>query len=48
MKLADIADNSDPKRLARLDVETRTRLVAKYSKSRRLLAQYRGELRAHR
>lgn len=48
VKLADIADNSDPKRLALLDVETRTRLEAKYSKARRLLAQFRAELRAGR
>ncbi|EHM20664.1 hypothetical protein MMAS_08610 [Mycobacteroides abscessus subsp. massiliense CCUG 48898 = JCM 15300] len=30
MKLADIADNSDPVRLARLDTPTRERLITKY------------------
>lgn len=33
VKLADIADNSDPARLAQLDAGTRTRLEAKYAKA---------------
>lgn len=47
-KLADFDDNSDPKRLARLDVETRTRLGAKYTNGGRLLAHYRTEFKARR
>lgn len=31
VKLADLADNSDPERLALLDEATRTRLAAKYA-----------------
>lgn len=34
VKLADIADNSSPARLARLDAETRARLEEKYRKAR--------------
>lgn len=37
VKLADIADNCDPQRLAALDTWTRERLVVKYARSRRLL-----------
>lgn len=34
VKLADLADNSDPQRLARLDAATRERLIAKYARAR--------------
>lgn len=34
VKLADMADNSDPQRLARLDAATRDRLIAKYARAR--------------
>ena len=34
IKLADLADNSDPQRLARLDDATRRRLRAKYAHAR--------------
>ena len=34
VKLADVADNSDPARLAQLDDTTRERLTAKYAKAR--------------
>jgi (p)ppGpp synthase/HD superfamily hydrolase len=37
VKTADIADNTDPDRLALLDDETRERLVEKYATARRLL-----------
>ncbi|GAC1528468.1 MAG: HD domain-containing protein [Marmoricola sp.] len=37
VKKADIADNSDPERLARLDEKTRTRLAEKYAKAKALL-----------
>lgn len=37
VKAADIADNTDPARLAALDAETRDRLVEKYATARRLL-----------
>jgi (p)ppGpp synthase/HD superfamily hydrolase len=37
VKAADIADNTDPDRLAALDPETRDRLVEKYATARRLL-----------
>jgi hypothetical protein len=37
VKAADIADNTDPARLAALDAETRERLVEKYATARRLL-----------
>lgn len=37
VKLADIADNSDPARLAQLDDATRERLAAKYAKARAIL-----------
>jgi len=39
IKLADIADNTDPKRMAVLDDERRERMTAKYIKMRRLLAE---------
>lgn len=38
VKLADIADNSDPERLAALDEATSSRLTAKYDKARAALA----------
>lgn len=34
VKLADMADNSDPQRLAQLDAATRERLIAKYARAR--------------
>ncbi|KXX58406.1 HD domain-containing protein [Rhodococcus sp. LB1] len=34
VKLADLADNSDPQRLAQLDAATRDRLTAKYARAR--------------
>ncbi|MEP7021591.1 MAG: hypothetical protein ABI808_13140 [Pseudonocardiales bacterium] len=37
VKRADLADNSDPERVARLDPETRARLEAKYAHARELL-----------
>lgn len=37
VKLADIADNTDPNRLAKLDAETIVRLTKKYAKARLLL-----------
>lgn len=37
VKLADVADNSDPARLAQLDDATRERLTAKYAKAREIL-----------
>lgn len=37
VKLADIADNSDPERLAVLDDATRARLTQKYAKARKAL-----------
>jgi (p)ppGpp synthase/HD superfamily hydrolase len=37
VKLADVADNSDPDRLAWLDVATRDRLAAKYATAREIL-----------
>ncbi len=37
VKLADIADNSDPERLAKLDAKTAGRLRRKYAKALRLL-----------
>jgi (p)ppGpp synthase/HD superfamily hydrolase len=37
VKAADIADNTDPARLALLDDETRERLVEKYATARQLL-----------
>ncbi len=37
VKLADIADNADPERLARLDDATRVRLEEKYRKAREAL-----------
>jgi len=37
VKLADIADNTDPERISRLDEDTRKRLAKKYSKSLRFL-----------
>lgn len=38
VKAADLADNTDPARLAVLDEVTRERLVAKYARARALLA----------
>lgn len=38
VKAADLADNTDPERLALLDEQTRARLVAKYARARDLLA----------
>ncbi|WP_104138790.1 HD domain-containing protein [Arthrobacter sp. ZGTC131] len=40
VKLADIEDNTDPKRTGRLDPEKRAELADKYEKARRLLAVY--------
>lgn len=37
VKLADMADNSDPKRLLKLPVEKQIRLVAKYTRGRHYL-----------
>ena len=37
VKMADLADNTSPERLALLDASTRERLMAKYSRSRELL-----------
>lgn len=37
VKAADIADNTDPARMARLDPDTRDRLIAKYDKARKIL-----------
>jgi hypothetical protein len=37
VKTADIDDNADPQRLARLDLATRERLTAKYETARQLL-----------
>lgn len=37
VKTADIDDNVDPERLARLDPASRERLTAKYEKARNLL-----------
>lgn len=37
VKRADLADNSDPNRLARLDPETRDQLAAKYAHAKRVL-----------
>lgn len=39
VKLSDIADNADPKRLARLDTPTRQRLVTKYRNALLLLGR---------
>lgn len=38
VKLADLADNSDPERLGRLDEATRARLSVKYDRARNALA----------
>jgi (p)ppGpp synthase/HD superfamily hydrolase len=38
VKTADIADNTDPARVAQLDEDTRERLHTKYVRARRLLA----------
>ena len=40
VKYADLADNSDPERLAVLDAPTRERLIAKYAKARESLAAF--------
>jgi hypothetical protein len=37
VKAADIADNTDPERLAALDQDAREQLVGKYADARRLL-----------
>lgn len=37
VKFADLADNSDPQRLAQLDAPTRDRLTAKYARARAAL-----------
>lgn len=42
VKTADLADNTDPARLAALDEATRERLVAKYARARALLAAAPG------
>jgi (p)ppGpp synthase/HD superfamily hydrolase len=39
VKLADIADNTDPERTARLEPEVRQRLAAKYENAKKLLGQ---------
>ncbi|ASR55963.1 HD domain-containing protein [Cellulomonas sp. PSBB021] len=41
VKTADLADNTDPRRLALLEEATRTRLQAKYARARQLLAAAR-------
>lgn len=41
VKTADLADNTDPRRLALLEDATRTRLQAKYARARQLLAAVR-------
>jgi (p)ppGpp synthase/HD superfamily hydrolase len=42
VKDADLADNADPARLARLDEATRVRLCAKYAHAREMLAALGG------
>lgn len=42
VKLADLADNTDPNRMAKLDADTRRRLTSKYAKAHRLLAEFRN------
>jgi hypothetical protein len=42
VKDADLADNADPDRLARLDTATRERLSAKYAHARETLAALGG------
>lgn len=42
IKLADIADNLDPARLAALSAETRDRLIKKYERARAALSAKRG------
>ncbi|MBT2548095.1 phosphohydrolase [Arthrobacter sp. ISL-65] len=39
VKLADIADNTDPERTARLEPEVRRRLAGKYEHAKKLLGQ---------
>jgi (p)ppGpp synthase/HD superfamily hydrolase len=39
VKLADIADNTDPERTARLEPEVRQRLAGKYENAKKLLGQ---------
>lgn len=39
VKLADLADNSDPNRLEKLSKETQERLIRKYARSHELLGQ---------
>jgi len=41
VKTADLADNTDPARLALLEEPTRARLLAKYARARQLLATTR-------
>ncbi|WHT20874.1 phosphohydrolase [Crossiella sp. CA-258035] len=43
VKHADIADNSGPERLGRLDQATQDRLRAKYARALSLLTKYRAE-----
>lgn len=43
VKLADVADNSDPERLVRLAPHTRDRLTAKYSHARDRLSKLRPD-----
>lgn len=44
VKLADIRDNLDPIRMAKLDAVTQARLVRKYAKALNLLTTYRMEV----
>ena len=39
MKLADLGENTDPRRLSQLPAETQAKLVAKYTKAFRALAR---------
>lgn len=43
VKLADVADNQDPARLARLDPATRTRLRRKYERATAVLVGWVGD-----
>lgn len=47
VKRADLDDNTDPVRLARLDPVTAQRLRSKYARSRRLLEDYSRGCRGH-
>lgn len=42
VKLADLADNTDPERLARLDAPTRARLIEKYAHAGQRLVDVAG------